>query len=78
MSKMRSVLAVSVAIDPANAHVETPRPKLLRKLEQRLSLLTRHSSLARTTRPQKPAFVAQRAPLAEEAQTPSASAFDSG
>ena len=69
---------MSVAIDPADAHVEASRPKLLRELEQRFSLLTRHGSLARTTRPDRPAFVAQRAPLAEDsarAVGPSPSSF---
>lgn len=77
MSKVRSVLAVNVAVDPADAHVESSRPELLGQLEQHLSALTRHGSLARTTRPDRPAFVAQRAPLAEGGARPSASAFDS-
>jgi hypothetical protein len=65
MSKVFSVLAVNVAIDPADAHVEASLLELLHELEQRLSLLARHGSLARTTWPQRPAFVVQRAPLAE-------------
>jgi hypothetical protein len=77
MSKVRSVLAVSVAVDPADAHVEASPSKLLREFEQRLSLLARHGSLARTTRPNRPAFVVQRAPLAQGRAAPSASAFDS-
>jgi hypothetical protein len=49
MSKVRGVLTVSVAIDPAYVHVEASRSTLLREAEQRLSLLAGHSSLARTT-----------------------------
>jgi len=71
MSKMRGVFAVRVAIDPANTHVEASRLELLREPEQRLSLLARHRSLARRTRPDRPAFVAQRAPLARASAEPS-------
>ena len=65
MSKVQCVLATSVAIDPADAHVEALRLELLREPQQRLSLLARHGSLSRTIRPDRPAFVVQRAPLAE-------------
>jgi hypothetical protein len=62
---MYGMIAVSIAIDPANADVEAASLELLRKPEQGLSLLARHGSLARTTWPDRPAFVAQRALLAE-------------
>jgi hypothetical protein len=73
MSKVDGVLAVSIAIDPTDAHVEASRPELLRQMEQRLSLLARHhGSLARTTRPHRPAFIVHRALLAEFSSEPSA------
>jgi hypothetical protein len=65
MSKMHRVLAVRVAIDPADVHVEAPCSEPFREPEQRLSLLAGHGSLASTIRPDRPALIALRAPLAE-------------
>jgi hypothetical protein len=64
MSKMCDMLAVSIAINPSDAHVKASRLKLLHKPEQRLALLARHGSLTRTALPERPAFAVQRAPLA--------------
>jgi hypothetical protein len=63
MSKMCGMLAVSVAIDPANAHIEASRLELLHESEQRLSLLAGHGSLARMALPGRP-FAMQGALLA--------------
>jgi hypothetical protein len=69
---MLDVLSVRVAIDPPDVHVQTPSSKVLHEPKQRFSLLARHSSHARTTRPDRPAFVVRRAPLAEKSTEPSA------